>query len=1104
MKKTAVLIMFILFSTISFAQSEIWKKIDEKRVAGLEKVERNSYPREYELYSLDLEGFKNQLVGAPVRGEFSGRSKHLITLPNSDGKIERFYVMETPIMEKALADKYPMIKSYAAQGVDNPKSVARFSVTQFGLHNMTFVVGKSTDFIDPYTEDRVNYIVYNRASLSESNDKFECLTAEDVHLPSLNAESFSEGEIFNTNDGKLRTYRLALSCTGEYGNIFDGTGTVAQRKANIQAQMAITMTRVNGVYEKDLAITMIFVANNDAIIYYVPNSDPYNGEYNTTTGQVIDAAIGFTNYDIGHNFNTAGGGNAGCIGCVCSPDTVPSSSNSNFHKGTGMTGRSNPTGDAFDIDYVAHEMGHQFGGYHTQSSANCISGDGTTEVEPGSGSTIMAYAGICSPSIQNQSDAYFHYVTIRDILKNVKTGVSSACPQVTSFANNVPTVNAGRDYVIPKSTPFILQGSGSDPDGDQLNYTWEQNDPQSYNSANTSAPTATKVQGPTFRSIWGTTEPVRYMPSKATVLAGNTSSMWEVLSSVGRDLNFVLTARDNVAGGGQTASDLMKVTVNAVAGPFVITAPNSGVSYSAGSNQNVTWNVAGTTGNGVNTPYVDIYLSTDGGQNFPTLLASKVPNDGAEIVTIPNTLGTLNRIMVKGYDNIFYDVSNANFTITAPAATFAVSFSGVEGEQNKAACKGTDVNYTIPYTALGNFAGTTTLSVTGQPSGATVVFSPATINVNGNITLTVGNTTGSTIGFYTLAVTATSGSITKNVNLYLNLIDGQFSTVGLNSPINLVETQNINVPLIWSTSTNATAYDIEIATDDTFANIVHTATANTNTYTVPQLPVLSTLYWRVLPKNEACNGAYSATASFKTVFCTVFSSTDVPVAISSTGSSTVTSTITVTSDNSITVNDLNVNLDITHSKVRHLTVRLIGPTGTQVQLFSNKCTINPPIADVNATFDDSGIELVCGTNPGISGTVIPAQALSVFNGQPSQGIWTLSVTDAVNGDGGQINNWSINFCSAQAPLEVEENTFTDFKVFPNPNTGNFNVQFTSESSNDVNVTVYDIRGRIILDNSYPSQATFNQNIQLNNIQSGVYLLNVSDGERKEVKKIVIK
>lgn len=1103
MKKTALLIMFILFSTISFAQSEIWKKIDEQKVVGLEKVRRNSVPKEYQLFSLDIDAFKNQLIGAPVRGEFSGRSRHIITLPNSEGKIEKFYVMETPIMEKGLADKYPMIKSYAAQGVDNPRAVARFSVTQFGLHNMTFAVGKSIDFTDPYTEDRKNYIIYKKSSLTENNQKFECLTKENIHLPSLEAESFSESETFNTNDGKLRTYRLALSCTGEYGAIFDGTGTTAQKKANIQAQMAITMTRVNGVYENDLAITMIFVANNDAIIYFAGGSDPWNGEFNVKTGQVIDAAIGFSNYDIGHNFNTSGGGNAGCIGCVCSTSTVPSSGNSNFHKGTGMTGRPDPTGDPFDIDYVAHEMGHQFGGYHTQSSSQCISGDGTTEVEPGSGSTIMGYAGICSPSIQNNSDAYFHYVTIRDILNNVKSGVSSACAQVITFANNEPIANAGKDYVIPKSTPFILTGSGSDPDGDELTYTWEQNDTQNYNSSTATAPIATKVQGPMFRSVWGTEEPIRYIPNKTTILQGSLSNTWEVLPSVARDLNFVLTVRDNVAGGGQTTSDSMKVTVNGVAGPFAVTAPNTNVSYPAGTNQTVTWNVAGTIANGVNTPYVDIFLSTNGGQTFPILLASKVPNDGSETITVPNISGMLNRIMIKGYDNIFYDISNANFTITPAASTFAMSFSGTEGEQNKSICKGSDVTYTIPYTTLGSFMANTTFTVSGLPVGSLATFSPSVLNASGNVTLTISNTTNSQSGFYTLLVKGTSGATIRNVNLYLNLMDSSFSEIDLSSPANMAIVAPTNLFLSWTASANASSYDVQIASDSAFSNIVTSATVSTNSYTISDLSILSTYYWRVLPKNEACNGVYSASFTFTTFFCGTQTSTNIPVTIPVTAS-TVSSTLSIPALDNVLINDLNVNLDITHSWVSDLTVKLKSPSGTEIILFSNKCNTNPSVSNIFATFDDSGTALTCGGNPGISGTLIPAQALSAFNGENSQGMWTLAVTDNVSQDGGQLNNWSLNFCSSESPLEIEKNTFSDFVIYPNPNTGNFNVQFNGSSSNKVNVTVYDVRGRIIFNHTYANQTVFNQSIQLNDVQSGVYLLNVSDGGRKEVRKIIVK
>ena len=269
--------------------------------------------------------------------------------------------------------------------------------------------------------------------------------------------------------------------------------------------MALTINRVNTVYEIDLGIQLQFVANNDAVIYFgSTTADPWSNEWNTKTAQTIDAAIGVNNYDIGHNFNANSGGNAGCIGCVCL-----SNSQSSTHKGRGYTGRSNPTGDPFDIDYVAHEMGHQFGGYHTQSNSSCRSGSGSTEVEPGSGSSIMGYAGICAADVQDHSDAHFNYVNVRDISANIKIGGNSTCAQIVTTTNSPPTANAGADYTIPKSTAFILEGTATDANGTaSLTYNWSQNDPENPNSND--APLSTRTQGPMYRSILPTTSPNRY------------------------------------------------------------------------------------------------------------------------------------------------------------------------------------------------------------------------------------------------------------------------------------------------------------------------------------------------------------------------------------------------------------------------------------------------------------------------------------------------------------------------------------------------------------------------------------------------------------------
>lgn len=668
-------------------------------------------PTSSQTFELDMSVFKLDLSQARVRGNQTSRADIVMTFPTPEGNLERFTVIEASVLHPDLAAKYPGIRSYAGQGIDDPTSTIRFSISdQTGFHGMILTAQKSSYYIDPFSIDKKIYSVYSRASMNERFSDFECFTEGDAMLSSPRDNTSGR-----TNDKKLRKYRLALSCNAEYGNIFAGsTGTDAQKKANILAQMNVTMTRVNGVYERDLAITMELVPNNDLIIYYGSTSaDPWNGEFNNKTQQVIDAQIGNANYDIGHNFNTSGGGNAGCIGCVCTTGS----------KGSGYTGRPNPTGDAFDIDYVAHEMGHQFGGYHVQSNSSCRSGSGTTEVEPGSGSSIMGYAGICSANVQNNSDAYFAYVNIRDISANIQSGTSSGCAQVVNLSNNPPTANAGADYTIPKSTPFVLRGQGTDPDGDALTYTWEQNDPGNPNS--NAAPTSTRTVGPMFRSRPGTSSPDRYLPQISDVVANNLTPTWEVIPSVTRTLNFSLTVRDNKAGGGQTSDDLMRVTVNGTAGPFTVSAPNTAVSWSVGSTQTVTWNVAGTNVSPVSCANVNILLSIDGGFTYPITLVSNTPNDGSQAIVVPNNVATTCRVKVEAADNIFYDISNVNFTITGSTtctatvpsglAATGITASGVTLNWNAV----TGATYDVQYRATGTStwttvaANTNTLSLSG-------------------------------------------------------------------------------------------------------------------------------------------------------------------------------------------------------------------------------------------------------------------------------------------------------------------------------------------------------------------------------------------------------
>lgn len=876
MKKCTLLTAVLLLAvTMGFAQTKTFWSRSSALPAGTQILSNRANPTSYKLFGLNLAGIRKELKTAPSREKAAASEGVIMSFPNAEGTLERFRVMEASILHPDLAAKYPGIESYAGQGIDDPSATIRFSVSpQQGFHGMVLSGIKRTYYIDPLSTDLQSYTVYGKESLTGRSADFECSTL------GANTKKLAVGAITaRTNDKKLRRYRLALSCNAEYGNLFAGTtGTDADKKGRILAQMNVTMTRVNGVYEKDLAITMQIVANNNAVIYYGSTSaDPWSGEYNSKTQQVIDAAIGNANYDIGHNFNVSGGGNAGCIGCVCTTGS----------KGSGYTGRSNPTGDAFDIDYVAHEMGHQFGGYHVQSSSGCRSGSGTTEVEPGSGSSIMGYAGICAANVQNNSDAYFNYVNIRDISANVQTGESAGCAQIVNIVNNPPTANAGPDYTIPKSTAFVLKGSGSDPDGDALTYNWEQNDPQNPNSS--ASPVSTRTVGPMYRSRQATTSPNRLMPQISDVVANNLAPTWEVISSVARTLNFALTVRDNKAGGGQTSDDLMRVTVNGTAGPFVITAPNTAVTWGVGASQTVTWNVASSNIAPVNCANVNILLSTDGGFTYPITLLTNTPNDGSQAITVPNNVATTCRVKVEAADNIFYDISNVNFSISGNVTCNATVPTGL------AASAISSTGATLSWSNVPNATYDLRYRVTGTTTWTTItagVNSAALTGLTANTSYEaqVRSVCSTTTSAYSASFTFTTSSVALSycaskgssvVDEYVSRVQvgtinnatgangGYGNFTALSTNLNRSTSYTLTVTPTWTGSTYSEGYAawIDYNKDGDFADageLVWSRAATTTTpvsgsFTVPATATLGTTRLRVSMKY---NGIPTACESF--------------------------------------------------------------------------------------------------------------------------------------------------------------------------------------------------------------------------------------------------
>lgn len=1099
MKKILPNLLLLAILVSGLAHGQVWTKVSEAAIASQPKLEFKNFPNSFELYKLDIGALKLTLERAPKRQESSSKAGVLVSFPLPGGAIEQFEVYEASIMHPNLAAKYQDIKSYVGRSTSAPGTAIRFSTTIFGLHSINFTDNDGTSYIQPYTKDLKTYLVYNKSALGNPSG-FSC---EEIANPELDLEHI-QAQALSTNStlsdaGIFRTYRLAITCTIEYAQFHIdaaglGSGTDEEQIGAVLAAMNVTMTRVNGIYERDAAITMELVESNDAAINITSDNFNNNSATNLLNNvqDFIDGIIGTSNYDIGHIFSTGGGGVA-ILGSVCLSG----------QKARGVTGSDAPVGDPFDIDYVAHEMGHQFGANHTFSSnTGSCNGNGSqsTAVEPGSGTTIMAYAGICAPqNVQNNSDAMFHAVSLAQIEAVVSS--TGNCSVNTSTNNLAPTIQPIPDYTIPYGTAFLLRGNGTDVDDTNLLYAWEQIDSE----PSSQPPTANNSEGPTFRSRNPSTNPVRFFPQFSSIFANNLTPAYEVVSSVNRTYNFALTVRDNdIVNGGQTARQ--DVTVNvADAGPFTVTSPNTNAAQVAGTNITVTWNVAGTTANGIDTPFVDIWQLTTSSNPFGVLLASKVPNDGSELVSLGAATGGTNRILVIGHNNIFFDISNVNFAISSGGSGFNIGMTGVPGEQNKALCAGESTSFPVSYIAFGGFSGTVNLAASNLPAGITATLSQNTISAQGTFTLNISTSSNITAGVYAIPVTATSGNVTRTAVFYVEVSTASFATSSLSLPANNATGISTSPVLFWAADSGATNYDVQIASDSNFTAIVSTTNTTTASLTAPELASLTDYFWRIRPRNAGCVGVWSQAFKFTTKFCASYTATNTPISISLTSTQTINSPIVVPAAQNITINEVEVYVKINHTWVRDLTARLISPGGSNIRLFQQLCTNVAGNEDVDAVFTSSGATLICqNSNPRISGRNIPFESFAPLNGQNSQGTWTLRISDSVAGDGGQLVTWSLRLCGAAAPLSVDENNIDyGIAIYPNPNNGSFTLSSTRALETASQIKVYDMRGRVLFESDADAANPLNETISLQNAQAGIYLVSITGTNFKEVKRIVV-
>lgn len=653
-----LLLPCLLISHAALANQQIWTDIEQpyqsrqlaSHVSPLKKTQR--------FLKLDLSKLTELLSDLS-----SGTGKdRFLNLPLPNGQQMHFKIEPSIVMNPELARRYPHIKTWKIINPDNSAVNGRIDLTPSGFHGLIYTSEGDRVFIDPNGDSDLNQYVSRNASNSHDHESgFNCQVhgkspVLPEHSPSLTANRLSSKPA-----DSFRTYRIAVAATGEYTQLFGGT------KEDALASLVTTINRLNQVFERDLSVHLELVANNDKILYTSPSSDPYSNEDASAMVEEnivnLNAIIGVDNYDIGHVFGTGNTGGLAFLSSACGT-----------YKAGGVTGSNSPSGEAFNIDYVAHEIGHQLGASHTFNGhqLNCSAGNraADTAVEPGSGSSIMGYAGICgTDNLQSTSDAFFHSVSINQIKTYIQKASGSNCGILSTKSNNNPTVSAGADFTIPAETPFKLTGVASDIDSDTMLHSWEQIDVGS-----TGGLYADLGDNPLFRTWPPTSEASRYFPRLIDTL-NHTSTIGEMLPTTDRKLNFTLLSRDNKGG---VSQDNVALNVINTGTAFEVLSQSSSTTFSANQKISVSWEVANTTQPPISCSHVSIGLIDNNGMTVP--LVSSTPNDGSHSLTVPaNIVSVQNAHMqISCINNIFFAVSEGEIDVLGGDPVISVNSPSIE------------------------------------------------------------------------------------------------------------------------------------------------------------------------------------------------------------------------------------------------------------------------------------------------------------------------------------------------------------------------------------------------------------------------------------------
>jgi len=1095
--RAPLLAVVMCFALVQADAQKFWQLADASTFDA-NQSDRRIQPKEFLAFTVDTTALKALLQTAPM--EFSAAAKEtplILELPMANGKPQRFAFVNSPLLEPALQAKLPEIRTLTGQGIDDPTATVKLDWTYLGLHVQVLSGTEEPMYIDPFAfGDKVRYMSYSKHDLPY-RAMGEDAVLEAMQGTQIAARSQTGGICYGT---QLRTYRLALSCTGEYAVAVAGSSPTVSA---IQSFMTTTVNRVNGVYEKEIAARMTMV-DNTPIIYTNGTTDPFtNSDGSALLGQnqtVVDNAIGAANYDIGHVFSTGGGGVA-YRGSLCV----------NGLKAGGVTGSSLPLADAYDIDYVAHEMGHQFNGNHTFNATTGSCGGGNraavASVEPGSGITIMAYAGICGATnnLAAHSIPTFHAYSQNEIRTFLTSGSGATCGTATSTGNTIPTVNAGGvNYTIPPSTPFVLTGSGSDANTSEVvTYSWEEMDP------GTSSGNWNYGNKPFFRSFNPTTKPIRYFPQLSDVV-NNVTTIGETMPSIATTMTFRLTARDNRAGGGGVCSDDMSVTVSTSASPFTVSSQWGGDVWSAnGTNQaSITWDVSNTDQSPINCTNVSILFSADGGYTWPYTLVTSTPNDGSHSIVIPNIPTTKGRIMVKAVGNIFFAVNSSDITInsvcgavgaTVTPATAVTALAG-NSALNLAlsptyssfvpagTITGSDLygSLAVRNTATSGCASASanqfqyhTYNFSVSVSGSyTFTFSPA-VNLVANLYSAAGYTPTSPCTNFLMS-TATypgSGSVTLNSSMSASLTAGTTYVLAIGTFSNTVPTLPATYKMNITTGTGGRAYLIGQQFTDPGAGftygyvVVNNATGNivsigttsnlTNSSTYP--PGQYTVYG--LSYANAISGSLAAYVggSFTTLANQVLNNPG--------------SFCADLSKNAVTVNVTGVlPVQFTALKARKEGQRSVLDWGTASEQNSSHFIVQRSGNGVEFNTELGTVKAAGNSNTELRYNFVDVTPLKGWN------YYRIKQVD-LDGKYAYSNIAALNFNKENSTL----------LLYPNPAKDLLNMEYTSDRTGKVELQVIDSKGAVLMVNRFSVNAGKNlQSLNIAGFSQGMYMIKYID------------